>query len=78
VGNRLIAQRAQEHENLIMDNAATAAAQRGSAKTGSIPIKVAAAPALSKPDWIRVRVSQSDTFRAVKQVLREQALAAGI
>ena len=42
--------------------------------TGRISIKVVAAPALPKPDWIRVRVSQSDTFRAVKQVLREQSL----
>ena len=57
-----------------MDDAVTAAAQRGSAKTARIPIKVVAAPALAKPDWIRVRVSQSETFRAVKQVLREQGL----
>ena len=57
-----------------MDNAATAVAQRGSAKTGRIPIKVVAAPALPKPDWIRVRASQSDTFRVVKQMLREQGL----
>ena len=57
-----------------MNDAVTAEAQRGSAKTGRIPIKVVAAPALAKPDWIRVRVSQSETFRGVKQVLREQGL----
>ena len=57
-----------------MNDATTAEAQRGSAKTGRIPIKVVAAPALAKPDWIRVRVSHSETFRAVKQVLREQGL----
>jgi len=57
-----------------MDDAVTVAAQRGAAKTGRIPIKVVAAPALAKPDWIRVRVSRSETFRAVKQVLREQGL----
>ena len=33
-----------------------------------------AAPTLAKPDWIRVRLSHSETFRAVKQVLREQGL----
>jgi lipoic acid synthetase len=50
------------------------AAQRGIAKTRHIPIKVAEAPALVKPSWIRVRVSQSETFKAVKQTLREQGL----
>ena len=57
-----------------MNDAVTPAVQRGLAKTGRIPIKVVPAPALAKPDWIRVRVSQSETFRAVKQVLREQGL----
>ncbi len=52
----------------------TAAAQRGAFKTARIPIKVVAAPALPKPDWIRVRLSHSETFRGVKQVLREQGL----
>jgi lipoic acid synthetase len=52
----------------------TLSSQRGTAKTARIPIKVVAAPALAKPDWIRVRLSQSETFRAVKQVLREQGL----
>jgi lipoic acid synthetase len=50
------------------------AAQRGAAKTGRIPIKVVGAPALAKPSWIRVRVSQGETFRGVKQILREQGL----
>jgi lipoyl synthase len=48
--------------------------QRGSAKTARIPIKVEAVAALSKPGWIRVRVSQSETFREVKRVLREAEL----
>ncbi|WP_232834306.1 lipoyl synthase [Rhodoferax ferrireducens] len=52
----------------------TTAAQRGMLKTARIPIKVVAAAALPKPDWIRVRVSHSETFRGVKQVLREQGL----
>ena len=29
---------------------------------------------MPKPDWIRVRVSQSESFRAVKRVLREASL----
>jgi len=35
---------------------------------------VAEAPLLAKPSWIRVRVSQSETFKGVKQTLREQRL----
>ncbi|CAE6805991.1 lipoyl synthase [Paraburkholderia nemoris] len=50
------------------------AAQRGLDKTARIPIKVIAAPALVKPDWIRVRVSHNETFRGVKQMLREEGL----
>jgi lipoic acid synthetase len=50
------------------------AAQRGLAKTARIPIKVMAADALPKPDWIRVRVSQSEGFREVKRALREANL----
>ncbi|HSV45556.1 MAG TPA: lipoyl synthase [Ramlibacter sp.] len=57
-----------------MDALPVTAAQRGGAKTARIPIKVVAAPALPKPDWIRVRLSHSETFRGVKQVLREQGL----
>jgi len=54
--------------------AATTAPQRGVAKTARIPIKVEAAVALPKPEWIRVRVSQSERFREVKRVLREAQL----
>jgi len=57
-----------------MDASSFSPGQRGGAKTARIPIKVVAAPALPKPDWIRVRVSHSETFRGVKQVLREQGL----
>ena len=57
-----------------MDASPVTAAQRGGAKTARIPIKVVVAPALPKPEWIRVRVSHSETFRGVKQVLREQGL----
>ena len=48
--------------------------QRGSAKTARIPIKVEAAAVLPKPEWIRVRVSRNESFRTVKQVLREARL----
>jgi len=53
----------------------TSTAQRGLAKTARIPIKVVAAEhTLPKPDWIRVRVSQSESFREVKRALREASL----
>ena len=48
--------------------------QRGTAKTARIPIKVVAGAALPKPPWIRVRVSQGEAFREVKQLLREASL----
>lgn len=57
-----------------METVSLTLAQRGGAKTARIPIKVVAAPALPKPEWIRVRLSHGETFRAVKQVLREQGL----
>ena len=57
-----------------MDEPVTTAAQRGSAKSARILIKALAAPTLTNPGWIRVRVAHSDTFRGVKQVLREQGL----
>ena len=51
--------------------------QKGEAKTARIPIKivpVAAGQALKKPDWIRVRLTDSPRFREIKQILREQKL----
>src|SRR2546423_1000489 len=57
-----------------MNQSIVSGPQRGSAKTARIPIKVEAATALAKPDWIRVRVSQSESFRNVKQALREAQL----
>ena len=53
---------------------ATAAPQRGEAKTARIPIKVEHAAVLAKPEWIRVRVSQGERFREVKRALREAQL----
>jgi len=57
-----------------MSDSVLGAAQRGSAKTARIPVRVEAAPALAKPEWIRVRVSQSERFREVKHLLREAKL----
>src|SRR5437762_554745 len=53
---------------------APTAPQRGEAKTARIPIRVEAAVALPKPDWIRVRLSQAENFHTVKRVLREARL----
>jgi len=48
--------------------------QTGQAKTARIPIKVVAAEPLRKPDWIRVKVSQTPRFHEVKNLLRERKL----
>jgi lipoic acid synthetase len=48
--------------------------ERGEAKTARIPIKIVPAPALKKPEWIRVRLSHTETFGEVKRILREQRL----
>jgi lipoic acid synthetase len=52
-----------------------AAKQKSLAKTARIPIKVVAAPALKKPDWIRVKAgSPSTRFYEIKRILRENNL----
>jgi lipoic acid synthetase len=52
--------------------------QRGEAKTAGIrariPIEVAAAQRLPKPDWIRVRAPSSPRFHEIKRILREHKL----
>jgi lipoic acid synthetase len=51
------------------------AKQKAQAKTARIPIKVVAAPALKKPDWIRVKAgSPSSRFYEIKQILRDNNL----
>jgi lipoic acid synthetase len=51
------------------------AKQKAQAKTARIPIKVVAAPALKKPDWIRVKAGSPTTrFYEIKQILREHHL----
>jgi lipoic acid synthetase len=49
--------------------------EKGAAKMRRIPIAVAAAEKLKKPDWIRVRAaSPGSRFHEIKQILRENNL----
>ena len=57
----------------LPDNAA-GVKHKGGSKTARIPIKVAAAPALRKPEWIRVRAAASPRFHEIKRILREHDL----
>ena len=51
------------------------AKQKGADKLARIPVKVQAAPALKKPDWIRVRAaSPGSRFYAIKDILRQNNL----
>jgi lipoic acid synthetase len=51
------------------------AKQKAQAKTARIPIKVAPAEVLKKPEWIRVKAgSPSTRFYEIKQILREHRL----
>jgi lipoic acid synthetase len=47
---------------------------KGGGKTARIPIKVAPAQTLRKPEWIRVRAASSPRFMEIKQILREHKL----
>ena len=50
------------------------AKQKAQAKTARIPIKIVPAPALKKPDWIRVKAGSPTTrFYEIKAILREQS-----
>jgi len=52
-----------------------AAKQKAQAKTARIPIKVAVAPTLPKPPWIRVKAASAGTrYYEIKQILREHKL----
>jgi lipoyl synthase len=48
--------------------------QKGAAKTARIPIKIVPVERLKKPEWIRVRLGDSQRFQEIKQILREQKL----
>jgi lipoic acid synthetase len=47
---------------------------KGAGKTARIPIKVAAAEPLRKPEWIRVRAPSSPRFFEIKSILRAHRL----
>jgi lipoic acid synthetase len=57
-----------------MNDPVAGAAQRGTAKTARIPIRVEAVAALPKPPWIRVRLAHGESFGKVKRLLREARL----
>src|SRR5215470_17052398 len=49
--------------------------QKGAAKTARIPIRVAPAERLAKPEWIRVKAPSPGTrFYEIKQLLRDARL----
>jgi lipoic acid synthetase len=48
--------------------------QKGRLKTARIPVKVAPAAPLPKPEWIRVRLGNGERFQEVKRILRDHRL----
>ena len=63
------------HESQSPSSYDATAKQKAHAKTARIPIKVVAAEALKKPDWIRVKAGSPTTrFYEIKQILREHKL----
>jgi lipoic acid synthetase len=48
--------------------------QKGAAKTARIPIKIVPAERLRKPEWIRVRLGNSERFHDIERILREHRL----
>jgi lipoic acid synthetase len=48
--------------------------ETGAAKTARIPIKIVPQPAMRKPEWIRMKVPDSERFQEIKKVLRENKL----
>jgi lipoic acid synthetase len=48
--------------------------QKGRLKTARIPVKVVPAAPLPKPDWIRVRLGNSERFQEIKRILRDHRL----
>lgn len=48
--------------------------ETGAAKTARIPIKIVPQPVARKPDWIRMKVPDSERFQEIKRVLRENNL----
>lgn len=48
--------------------------QRGQEKLARIPVKIEQAPALKKPDWIRIKLPSNDKIAKVKDMLRQNRL----
>ena len=48
--------------------------ETGAAKTARIPIKIVQQPAMRKPDWIRMKVPDSERFQEIRKILRENKL----
>ena len=48
--------------------------QKGRLKTARIPVKVVPAAPLAKPEWIRVRLGNSERFQEIKRILRDHRL----
>jgi lipoic acid synthetase len=48
--------------------------QKGRLKTARIPIRVAPAAPIAKPEWIRVRLGNGERFLEIKRILREHRL----
>jgi lipoyl synthase len=63
-----------ESSSLPPPPAVAGAKHKGDAKTARIPIKIVPAERLKKPDWIRVRASNSPRFFEIKRILREHNL----
>ncbi|MBY0380247.1 MAG: lipoyl synthase, partial [Burkholderiales bacterium] len=59
---------------LINTSNAAGVKHRDAAKTARIPIKIVHTEPLKKPDWIRVKLSNSSRFQEVKSLLREHNL----
>lgn len=58
-----------------LENYNPSAKQKAAAKLSRIPVKVEHAPALKKPDWIRVKAaSPTSRFYEIKDILRENRL----
>ena len=48
--------------------------ERDAAKTSRIPIKIIPQPVQRKPDWIRMKMPDSQRFQEIKKILRDNQL----
>jgi lipoic acid synthetase len=65
----------KQHSNISINVKKVAGVKEvDAAKTARIPIKIVPQPMLRKPDWIRMKVPDSERFQEIKRVLRENKL----